>query len=374
VFAYREDRSKKSPERRMSTIAGNAGPDSSVSPALSGGLPLEADFMLPAPPAPPFDWVREGTSFWLFEEDGAFAMPRIGVEAEPHSWEERRYAANFCFADGRVLHDIGKGPMPPVSDPAGRPAILGGGPLTFRCIEPFKRWAVGFDGLVCDTHVSQQVANTVDRSRRIPLRYQLELTMVVPPNVQDISPQQFFKWGKGKQRDAVSVGLGWRFEQLLRGEGELEVDGVRRSFRAVGSRVKRRSVRTDGLFLRGHCWQAAVFPDGRAFGYEARPPHDDGQEPWNEGFIYQNGQMYPARARNPPWLRQTLERGDDVSVELQSSLGVTRIDGVTELSTFRIANRDIWGLNLQQSGARYRWDGQSAYGMIERSSVSAPAS
>jgi hypothetical protein len=54
-------------------------------------------------------------------------------------------------------------------------------------------------------------------------------------------------------------------------------------------------------------------------------------------------------------------------------LGVVRIEGITELSTFRIGNQDIWGLDLQQSGARYSWDGQTALGMIERSAPSAGA-
>jgi hypothetical protein len=135
-------------------------------------------------------------------------------------------------------------------------------------------------------------------------------------------------------------------------------------------RVKRRSVRTDGLFLRGHCWQTAVFPDGRAFGYLAYPPHDDGHAAWNDGFIYQDGRMYAAKAIDPPWLRRIVARDDDVSVELESELGITRIEGKTALSTFRVANRDIWGLNLQQTGVRYQWDGQTAYGMLERSTSS----
>jgi prepilin-type processing-associated H-X9-DG protein len=108
----------------------------------SGGLPADADLMMTRPPEPPFDWVREGTSFWLCEETGAFAIPRIGVEAEPHSWEQRRFAANFAFADGRVLHDAGLGAMPSVLDAEGRPAVLGGGPITSRCIEPFRRWHI----------------------------------------------------------------------------------------------------------------------------------------------------------------------------------------------------------------------------------------
>jgi prepilin-type processing-associated H-X9-DG protein len=339
---------------------------------LTGGLPAEADLMLPSAPPPPFDWVREGTSFWLFDENGAVGIPRIGVEAEPHTWEERRYNANFAFADGRVLSAVGKGPMGPALDAEGRPALMGGGPLTFECIEPFRKWRARFDGEAIDTHVRNQMSNTVDRNRIVPLRYEIEVDMVVPPNIHAISPEKFFTWGKGKQRDAVSVGLGLRFEQMMRGRCELEVDGERRSFNVAGSRIKRRSVRTDGLMLRGHCWQAAVFPDGRAFGFEARPIHDDGFEPWNEGFIYQDGRMYHATVANPHWLREIVESGEDVSVELHSELGVTRIAGTTALSTFRVATSELWGLNLHQGGVCYVWDDQVAYGMIERSSPTGP--
>ncbi len=336
---------------------------------MRGTLPLEADFMLESAPTAPFDWTREGTSYWLFEENGDFGIPRNGVEAEPWSWGNRRYQGNFAFRDGRVLRCAGLGAMPPILDARGRPAILGGGPLTYQCIEPFERWSVTFDGMVVDTHISDLIGLTVDETRLVPLKYRFELEMVGPPNEQDISPEKFFTWGKGKQRDAVSVGLGWRFEQMLRGEGEVEVDGTTRSARVVGSRVKRRSVRTDGLFLRGHNWQSVLFPDGRAAGYEARPVHEDGSEPWNEGFVYQDGRMYQAKATRIPWLSQVLERGDDVSFELESELGLTRIEGVTELSSFHLSRNHLRGLALGQSGARYSWDGQTAYGMVERSSA-----
>jgi len=337
---------------------------------MPGSLPIEADLLLAEPPPAPFDWVREGSSYWLFEENGAFGIPRNGVEAEPHNWDNRRFQANFAFPDGRVLSGAGVGAARPTLDGDGNRTILGAGPLTYRCIEPFKRWLVSFDGMVIDTHVSSQIAQTVDREKLVPLRYEFELEMVVPPNEQDISPEKFFTWGKGKQRDAASVGLGWRFEQMLRGEGVVEVDGTKRDARVNGSRIKRRSVRTDGLFLRGHAWQAVVFPDGRAAGYEARPVHDDGNEPWNEGFVYQDGRMYPAKATKVPWLTHLRERGDDVSFELESELGTTRIEGVTELTTFQVARGHLWGLALSQSGARYSWDGVQAYGMVERSSTS----
>ena len=336
---------------------------------MAGGLDINADYMLAEPSVAPFDWVREGTSFWVFDEKGEFALPRLGVEAEPWSWNDRRYQSNLAFADGRILQDSGKGAMPSVLDANGQPAVMGGGPITFRCIEPFRRWHVSFDGLVVDTHVSNQIANTVDRSLRIPLKYEFEATMAVPANVQDNSPQNFFSWPKGKQRDAASIGLGWRFDQLLRVEGEIDVDGGKRTFAGVGNRVKRRSVRTDGLFLRGHCWQGAVFPDGRAFGFEVRPPHPEGFEPWNEGFVYIDGKMHEARVANVHWLDQIITSGEDVSFELQSDLGVTRIAGKTTITTFRIGNPDIWGLNLSQSTALYTWDDQTAFGMVERSNI-----
>jgi hypothetical protein len=337
---------------------------------MLGKLPLEADLLMAQPPAPPFDWVREGTSFWIFEENGEFGIPRNGVEAEPQSWTNRRYQSNFAFRGGRVLRAAGTGEAPSILDANGQPRIIGAGPLTYRCIEPFARWLVTFDGMVVDTTIEDQIALTVDQARLVPLKYEFEMTMVSPPNEQDISPEKFFTWGKGKQRDAASVGLGWRFEQMMRGEGTVEVDGTTRTARMVGSRIKRRSVRTDGLFLRGHNWQAVVFPDGRAAGYEARPVHDDGNEPWNEGFVYQDGRMHPAKATKIPWLNKIVARGDDVSFELESELGTTRIEGVTELSTFSLSKGHLWGLALGQSGARYTWGGQTAYGMIERSSTS----
>ena len=341
---------------------------------MGGGLPTEADLLLEGPPPAPFDWVREGASFWLFDEEGRFAMPRIGLEAEPQSWNNRRYQANYTDADGNLLLDVGRGAMPPVLDERGQRAVIGGGPLTFRCIEPFKRWEIAYDGMAEESHVSRQIvgpsANGGGSGRKVPLKYHLKLIMAVPANVQDNSPERFFTWGKGKQRDALSVGLGWRFDQLFRGEGELEIDGKRQQIKVVGNRIKRRSIRTDGLFLRGHAWQAVVFPDGTAVGYEARPVHDDGNEPWNEAFVYKNGRMYHGKATKVPWLTRAVAKDDDVSFEVQTELGLMRIEGRTGLCTFKLSSKDIWGLHLHQGGALYRCDGQKAWGMIERSTVS----
>ena len=185
------------------------------------------------------------------------------------------------------------------------------------------------------------------------------MTMVTPAWVQATEE-------KDATLEASLMGLGYRFEHLFRAEGVFEVDGGKRPFRGTGLRIHRQSIRRlEGFF--GHCWQSAVFPDGRAFGYITYPPKPDGTETYNEGYIYQDGRMIPARAVKAPWLRRIVGSGDDVSLELELELGRTRIEGSTTLSTFRVGNPDIGGLNLQQSGVLYRWGDQIAYGMIERS-------
>jgi hypothetical protein len=169
------------------------------------------------------------------------------------------------------------------------------------------------------------------------------------------------------ERDAFPD-LTHRFEHHFRAQGVLTIDGRTRDFKGTRTRIHRQSIRRLEGFT-GHCWLSALFPDGRAFGCLAYPPLAEKTEySYNDAVIYQGGRMIPARIRKAPFLCRIVERGDDVSLELESELGVTRVQGVTALSTFRIGNPDIGGLNLQQGGALFTWEGQSAYGMVERSS------
>ena len=324
---------------------------------LRNGLSPEHDVVFPDRPEDPE--MRESTSIWMFDEEGRFGFPRVGVEAEASSWEDRLFQANFAFADGRVLDGAGRGPAPSPIGPGGRPTILGAGPLCFQCIEPFRRWMMSFCGSAIDTRVEDQIANTVDPSRRVEVKLEADMTMVTPAWTQVTGA------GDGGA-EAEYMGLGYRFEHLFRAEGTFRVDGEEHAFTATGLRIHRQSIRRlEGFY--GHCWQSAVFPDGRAFGYIAYPPKPDGSQ-YNIGYIYQDGRMIPAKVVDAPWLRRLAGSGDDVSFELESELGRTRIQGSTTLSTFKAGVPEMGGLTLQQGGVRYAWDGQSAIGMIERSS------
>src|SRR3546814_13899345 len=68
-----------------------------------------------------------------------------------------RSQANFSFADGRVLSGAGRGRAPSPIDNEGKPSIIGAGSLQFRCVEPFQRWTMCFDGPARDGHVAEQI-------------------------------------------------------------------------------------------------------------------------------------------------------------------------------------------------------------------------
>lgn len=329
---------------------------------MRGGLTPKHELFFAKQPDNPE--MRESTSLWLYEENGEFAFPRFGIEAEASSWDNRRVQGNFAFADGRILNGAGMGAAHSPFGKDGRPTILGAGPLSFECIEPFRKWRTRWDGTVISGTVEQQIAKTLDPAR-IPVKFDVELTMVTPCWVQDNAPEKVAKMSPADRVEAESMGVGWRLEHQFRGEGEFTVGGKTRSFKCLGTRIKRQSVRPLAGF-RGHTWQAAVFPDGRSFGYIAYPPREDGTA-YAEGYVFIDGKMYPAVPKVIPWLRRIVRNGDDASLELEYEKGTVKIAGVTGLSTFRVGNPDIGGLNLQQGGVRYTWDGQSAWGMIERS-------
>jgi hypothetical protein len=69
--------------------------------AWYGGLEPEIDYMLTGKPDDPE--MRESASIWLFEENGEFAFPRLGIEAVGAEWGKHRYDCNMAFRGGRIL-------------------------------------------------------------------------------------------------------------------------------------------------------------------------------------------------------------------------------------------------------------------------------
>lgn len=337
---------------------------------LTGGLPPARDYVFAARPEPD---VRDAVNIWLQEENGDFAM-RVGIEGLAEDWEAHEIWLDIAFPDGRVFSARERFPSHPAIGPEGNPTILGAGPLEFRCVAPFKHWSCNFKPHpVTELTAAQLIADAWPEHP--PLRqiaFGIDFFPAAPPLISGTLTADSVALMSGEQGSFISP----RFEQLCRAQGFLDIDGERRAFKGQVLRIKRQGVRKFEGFW-GHCWQSALFPSGRAFGINVFPPRADGKPSFNEGFVFDgDGTLKPARAVTMPWMTKLLEAGEDVPLVLETADGLIKIQGTTYIncrsrggaggkasdvpSTFPI---------VQQAHAHYTWDGETATGMIERSTL-----
>ncbi|WAJ45454.1 hypothetical protein OK015_02715 [Mycobacterium sp. Aquia_216] len=341
---------------------------------LTGGIDPAREYMLAQRPQDPA--MRDSVSFWVVDNQGDIGLPRIGIEAVGANWESHDVQVNVAFPDGRVYRLRTNEPSLPAAGPDGRPSVLGAGGLAFRCIEPFRKWTMSYDGPAVRTSSSDLVEGK-KAGPGVDVKFHVEATMTVPPWVQGaLQPDA------DTQLKTTAVGDimgGPRYEQLFTATGEFRADGKQHKFTGSGLRIRRTGVRKLAGFW-GHSWQSAVFASGRAFGYIAYPPRPDGEPTFNEGFVFTgDGGLIAARVVQAPWLTRLQPLGEDVSLVLETVDGIVEIAGQTVLSTHDIHHDDdMYSMNalkqempsfpaLQQAGVRYTWDGEQAYGMLERS-------
>lgn len=333
--------------------------------SLSGGLPLEREQVYAAAPAIP--GTRDAVNVWLEEEQGGFGM-RIGVEAATPDWANHEIWLDIAFADGRVFSLRDKGEAHAPIGPEGLPTILGAGPLEFRCLSPFGRWIARFDGIAHETSAQDLMGGAIAAGApQHTVSFAIEMDMAVPPWV----PGALLPEARAILQGEEGAFMSPRYEQLFRASGTLTIDGETRGFNATGLRIRRQGYRKfDGFW--GHCWQSALFPSGRAFGYNIYPPRPDGKPSFAEGFIFDGGGVLkPARVIQAPWLTKLRPFGDDVPLVLETDEGCISIGGRAFVNT-RSRSSAILPPDfpiVQQAHVRYEWDGEVSYGMMERSST-----
>ncbi len=338
---------------------------------LTGGLPPERDYVFAERPGPD---VRDAANVWLEEENGEFAM-RIGIEGLAEEWAAHEIWLDIAFPDGRVFSAREFGKSHPAIGAEGKPTILGAGPLEFRCIEPFKHWSCTFSKhQVAELSAATLISEVYpDPPRLSEIAFGIDFYPVVPPLISGTLTAESVALMSGEQGTYLSP----RFEQLCRAQGWLEIDGKRRDFKAQLLRIKRQGVRKFEGFW-GHCWQSALFPSGKAFGINVYPPRADGKPSFNEGFIFDgDGVLKPARAVTMPWMKKLLTDGEDVPLVLETADGLVTIQGTTFINCFSRGGAGGKASNMlpasfpavQQAHVTYTWDGETATGMIERSTA-----
>jgi hypothetical protein len=336
-----------------------------MSTDLTGGLGDEREYVFPERPAEP--GMRDGVNMWVADDRGEVELPRFAVEALADEWDQHQLQVNVGFPDGRLYRLRGPFPSHRAQGPDGRPTVLGTGPLAFRLVEPFRTWTATFRGQAVETSTEAQLAGDTD-GPTVDLEFDVEATMAVPPWIQGtLFPEAAEMLATSVEGKLMG---GPRFEQLFRATGAVRVRGEEHPFTGSGLRIRRQGVRDITEFW-GHAWQSALFPSGRAFGYIAYPPRPDGSESYNEGYLFTgDGELVPAKVRKAPWLRHLVGNGEDVSLELETADGVTRIEAQTVVATYELGLAGYPQFPvLSQCTVRYRWDGEKTYGMLERSSM-----
>ncbi|HVM64840.1 MAG TPA: hypothetical protein VMU14_08275 [Acidimicrobiales bacterium] len=336
---------------------------------LTGGLGAEREFVFAEQPADPD--MRESVNVWAWDEGDEVGFPRIGIEAVADQWKTHDVQVNIAFASGRVLNIFEPGKVHDPLGADGMARVLGAGPLSFELVEPFTHWRMHLDGLAIDNDVERQMAGgRPTGAATVPVELELDIRSTVPP------------WENGallaearrvlaEQEEGDLMG-GPRYEQLFRMTGRVRVGDDERALHGGGLRVRRQGVRRLPRFW-GHAWQSSVFPSGKAFGYITYPARDDGKPTYNEGYVFDgDGGLVPARVVRAPWLRRMQPRGEQVPVVLETEDGRTEeVRGETVISTFSVipVTGDFSFPVLSQSIVRYTWGGETANGMMERSTL-----
>jgi len=329
-------------------------------PTFDGGVAHTRDYFFAGVPTDPE--VRESASVWVCDGHGALGMPRIGIEAVASSWEERGVQVNVGFPDGRMVVAWRRGEGSSPVDDDGMCRTFRAGSLEFRCVEPFSRTVVRFEGTALDTG-GAQLAKADFTGVEVPLRIDLALEAAAPPWVSGtLNAEAKALFERGFAGSFISP----RYEQLCTCEGVLGVGHDEWRFRGTALRIHRQGPR-DVLGFWGHCWASALFPSGRGFGVLAFPERP-GAGTYNEGFVLAGGTLVPATIVDAPWLRRLSPYGEDVALTLRSADGDIRIEGETILAACMPG-----GLSpefppaLHQACVRYRLQGEEAFGMMERS-------
>lgn len=334
---------------------------------LSGGVPAAREFFLAERPAEAE--FRDAANVWIEEENGRFGM-RIGVESNSSRWDLPEIYLDIAFPDGRVISRRSDDVAHPRLDEAGKPTTLGAGPLRFRMVEPFAVWKVSFDGEAAEI-TAQDLIETPYPEEKVMrrVRFDITMTMAAPPWVPGAMLPDAARADFAKSATFISP----RYEQLFRCTGTMMVGEESFDFAGQGLRIRRQGLRQFADFP-GHVWQSAVFPSGKAFGLNTFGTADDAAASYAEAYYYDgSGALIPARIVAVPWMVGLAVSGDDVPIRLDVQGREVAISGTSFVncrSRYPSALPPDFPADypiIQQSHCHYAMDGETATGMMERS-------
>ena len=329
---------------------------------VSGGLSAVDDLPI-LDPARDLD-AGENHAFWCFDRAGDYALLNChvqagGVPGQPWpSWDVRRVGFGITAPADRLYIDW-------AVEPGTTSDTLRTGGWTFRCVEPMRRWTASYHGTPVATTTTEHRRGVNDLTgERVPIDIELELAMAMPPWIQG----SFAEHLSGRDTALTFIGVP-RFEQLYHAVGSITIDGARHALEATGLRTHRYGPRSL-VRMRGHSWLTALFPSGRAFGCMKFPDPDNGGELFREAWVSGPDGLVGARLIDAPWLSGLDCTGETWSVQLVAPDGPCEIRGETVAVSYSMGlgvNHAPGSYVLAHAMGRFEWDGETTYGLIERS-------
>ena len=250
--------------------------------------------------------------------------------------------------------------------PENRP---GGSNLSYRCIEPFRRWRVTFDGVMNRSAAATMRNGLVTDGERATVSFELDVECVTPV------------WDPAAAHAAAMAEQTWasqHYQQVVRATGQMVVDGEVIPLSMHGARDHSRGQRGHaGEHFGGHNLFTAAMPSGRAFGI-LQMWDPTGNLNLNSGYVVENGEIEHVDVVEASRLPSDYSlRGETVSRVLKTSRGVETLTGTICTST--VASM-LKGLGMaygddRESGqpvftqgfACWEWAGEHGWGLTERS-------
>ena len=330
------------------------------------GLPPQAESVVEHPRAEPF-WC-ENLLFALYD-------PRLDIGLWLHlgtvpndwtMWEERVL----------VVLPRGEGFLSMWSFhrtvPERRPAASN---LEFRCIEPFRRWRLAFDGYAVHTTEEQMTAGASPPGERRRLVIDLDVDCI--GGVWDAAAAASGSRGAGSLDSQ-----GWakeHYEQLFRASGRVVAGSDEFDFEGAGWRDHSRGPRGGGTGAAwgGHVIMGGAFSSGRGF-ILSRYWTPEGLVTLEGGALVDgDGRLHYARVESAPRLREFRMSGESLPVGLSFHAGRVDLECVTRRSLWTPMRKKYaaavdmtgTGLNYALNFSRCVWDGEEGWVYSERSEM-----
>ncbi len=331
---------------------------------FSSGLPVAKESVVKTPPTEPF-WT-ENLLFALYDpkSDLGFWLHLGTMPNDWTMWEDRVFA--WLPGNEGVLSMWAYHRTPPEKQP-------GGSNLFFKCIEPFKRWRVTFDGYGLHTTNEEMTAGLAPDGLRKKLWLDLEITAAMP--VWDAHMAAKSKSGKGGMENQS-----WakeHYEQMYNARGTVRVDDKEYPFDGTGWRDHSRGPRGGDTAdpWGGHVITGALFPSGRAYIFSSYWKPDGTINLEGGCVVDKDGKFHFAEVLDPPRMPTLEMSGEKLPVHLRWPGG--------ELKTHMLTTRSYWlsmqkrlavGKDMSGNALMYvlnfgpvEWDGETGYAYIERS-------